>query len=851
MKKSTLSHLPIDDALPEILDRFRARGVLALIAEPGAGKTTRLPRALLDHGFDDRGAIVVLEPRRLATRMAAQRVADELGEKVGGRVGYQVRFDDTTGPRTRVRFVTEGILMRQLAADPTLEGVSTLVLDEFHERHLHGDLALAFARGLLRSRRPDLRIVVMSATLDAERVASFLEADVVRVPGRTHPVTIEHAATVDDRPLERQVTAALRRLLDEGLDGDVLVFLPGAAEIRRAKEACAPLVERSGLDLAVLHGDLPPAEQDRAVRKGDRPKVILSTNVAESSVTIEGVVAVIDSGLARVARHSPWSGLPSLTTVPISQASATQRAGRAGRLRPGRCFRLYTKHDHDTRPHHDDPEIRRADLAEPFLLLRAAGHDPASFPFFEPPPEAALGAADRLLRRVGAIDAHGELAPIGRRLLELPLHPRLARLVLEAETREVAPRGCLIAALASERDIELASRTRIGERASSIGDVGSSDLLARVEAFEWAEGERFRPERLRARGLDVGAVRSVARARDQLVRALARRGGAVIPEGRLHEEEDALLMAILAGFPDRVARRRNLHRPDLVFAGGGAGVLAPSSVVHDAELLVAIDADDRRSGPALVRLASAIEPEWLLELFPEHIEEKRELLFDPTSERIEETHTLRYDGIVLDETRRRDVEGPAVTELLAEAVLARGLDAVVDRDELTALRNRIEFAAKNGFAIAPLDDSALRAALRLLCEGCRSVAEVRNASLLDALRQQIGHATLARLDVFAPEYVALPGRRRVPVTYEADRPPFLASRLQDFFGLTEGPTVAGGAVPLVLHLLAPNQRAVQVTTDLAGFWERHYPALRKELMRRYPRHAWPDDPVRARPDRIC
>src|SRR5512145_1205510 len=446
--------LPIDPLLPEIVAALRAAPSLVIEAPPGAGKTTRVPAALLAGRVVGDKEIVVLEPRRLAARLAARRVADELGEKAGETAGYQVRFEDVTSPRTRIRFVTEGLLTRQLLSAPTLPSVGAVLLDEFHERHLQGDLALALLRRLQRTGRPDLRLVAMSATLDAAPVAAYLGAPSLRSEGRRFEVAVEHLSPEEaarDARLDDLVARAVRRLHREGTDGDVLVFLPGAAEIRRSREALADWAERAGVDLLPLHGDLPPEEQDRAVAPGPRRKVILSTNVAETSVTIEGVVAVVDSGLARVASHSPWSGLPRLEVRKVSRASAAQRAGRAGRTRPGRALRLYTRHDHDSRPEFDLPEVAREDLCEPFLALAALGAL-EGFPWFEPPPPAAAAAARALLERLGAVDARGTVTDLGRRMLRFPLHPRLGRLVCEAEARGAGEAGALLAAILGERD---------------------------------------------------------------------------------------------------------------------------------------------------------------------------------------------------------------------------------------------------------------------------------------------------------------------------------------------------------------------------------------------------------------
>src|SRR5262245_7475670 len=421
--------LPIDPILPAICDHLRRDPNLVLEAPPGAGKTTRVPRALLDAGFAERGELLVLEPRRLAARMAARRVAEELGEAVGDTIGYTMRFEDASGPKTRIRFVTEGILTRRLMTDHELRGVSVVLLDEIHERHLDGDVALALLRRLQRGRRPDLKLAAMSATLDAQRIAAFLgDAPRVQAEGKRFEVAIEHLSESDDRPLESQVASALRRLLDEGLAGDVLVFLPGALEIRRAMEATAKLAQKADLLVLPLHGSLSPAEQDRAVHPASQRKVILSTNVAETSVTIDGVVAVVDSGLARVMTHAPWSGLPTLKVAKISRASAVQRAGRAGRTRPGRCLRLYTRGDLLARPEFEAPEVARADLAETVLSLLSAGvPDPAAFAWFEAPPRASIDAALELLGRLGAIDEARRVSGIGRGVLRFWGRPRRGR----------------------------------------------------------------------------------------------------------------------------------------------------------------------------------------------------------------------------------------------------------------------------------------------------------------------------------------------------------------------------------------------------------------------------------------
>ena len=867
--------LPIDSLLPAICDALRSARSLVLEAPPGAGKTTRVPRALLDDGVA--GEILVLEPRRLAARMAARRVAEELGEPVGRTVGYKVRFEEAVSAETRVCFVTEGMLTRRLLQDRRLDGVGTVLLDEFHERHLQSDVALALLRRLQTGERPDLRIAVMSATLESTPVAAYLGgAPVIRSEGRLFEVSVEHLPRADDRPLQVVVASTLRRLLDEGLDGDVLVFLPGAQEIRRTMEACQPLARSADLLLLPLHGSLSATEQDRAVRPADRRKVILATNVAETSVTIDGVVAVIDSGLARVATHAPWSGLPSLRVARVSRASAAQRAGRAGRTRPGRCVRLYTSGDLAARPEHQAPEIVRLDLAETVLELAASGiTDVAAFGWFEPPPAGAVAAAETLLERLGAAtrgDAGIEITPLGRRMLAFPVHPRQARMIVEAERRGVGAEGCTLAALVGEREIA-APRSRRDEQCSS-------DLLAALADFEEAEQRGFSFEAVRALGLDPARVGAVHRTAQQLVR-ISRRGGRagarVAEPSSAAERETELLITILAGYPDRVGR---LRRPanatgragiEVVLAAGGTARLADGSAIADTDLVVAVDVEERteaerdrrgssahgdnraRGGAqpsgAVVRMASAIEADWLLELFTHAVKDTTDVVWNDSAGRAEVVRRLSYDGLVLEETRSANVTPELAARALATAARARGVRSFLKGDDLDRWLARVDFVREHcpALGLPVIDEAALGVALEKLCEGKRSFAELEAADPMRALTALLTPEQARRLDDFAPERIALPGGRQTRVVYTKGAAPSLASRLQDFFGMAASPSIAGGRVPVVLHLLAPNQRPVQITTDLAGFWERHYPAIARELRRRYPRHSWPEDPRTAKP----
>jgi ATP-dependent helicase HrpB len=866
-----VAQLPIDPHLPEIVARLRTGDPkepqnLIIQASPGAGKTTRVAPALLDAGVVGPREIIVLEPRRIAARLAARRVAEERGERLGQTIGYQVRYEDVSSAGTRIRFVTEGVLTRRLLVDPELRRIGAVILDEFHERHLQADLALALLRRLQRERRPDLQLIVMSATLDARPVQAFLgNALAISVEGRRFEIAIEHLARPDDRPLAEQVAGAVSRLVNEGLDGDLLVFLPGAAEIKRAAVSCQRLAEQHRLLVVPLHGELPAAEQDRAVRPADRRKVILSTNVAESSVTIDGVVAVIDSGLARTAGHSPWSGLPHLNVSRISQAAAVQRAGRAGRTRPGRCLRLYTAADFAARPAFEAPEIMRIDLAEPVLELHAAGVvDPARFEWYEQPPRESTAAAEALLERLGAIDGDGTLTETGRRMLTFPLHPRLSRLLVESERRGVGDDGAIIAAIVSERDIVARDLFGAGRERPAARHSGPSDLLDRLDRFRAVERHKFAPDAVRNAGLDVGAVAAADRVRTRLSRM---RHSKDLPlDDQPHE--DALLISILAGYPDRVARRRAVAREkgsteiEALLSGGGQAVLAATSVVRQSDFFVAVDAEDRRAQssakgrPAAgieIRLASEIKADWLLDHYLDAVREVDEVKWNAAAERVEGVRQLLYDRLVIDETRLNLDSNPEVAEaaghLLSEAAQSAGIETFFERTEIDSYLARLDFVARLTREVAwpEIGMREVENAFADLCRGRRSFDELRAACGRGGLRRILNESLTTEqrrlLDRLAPERLSLHARRQVKIEYEGGKNPWIASRLQDFFGMRDGPRIGDGRVPLVLHLLAPNQRPVQVTADLAGFWTRHYPQIRRELSRRYPRHAWPEDPL--------
>ena len=840
--------LPIDEALPRLLAALRTGNAAVLVAPTGAGKTTRVPPALLTAGIGGDGRIVLLEPRRVAARAAARRIAEEGGWRLGEEVGYQVRFDRREGPATRILVVTEGILVQMLQADPFLAGVGTVIFDEVHERSLATDLSLAMARRVQREVRPDLVLLAMSATLDPGPLAAFLGGPVIESRGRQYPVAIHHldrpGGRTDERPLPMIVAAGVERVLST-TDGDLLVFLPGVGEIQRTGEALAPLATARDLAVLPLYGDLPAERQDEVLRRGSRRKVVLATNVAESSITVDGVTAVVDSGLVRRLRYDPSTGLDRLELGRVSRASADQRAGRAGRQGPGVCLRLWAAWEEATLPERETPEIARVDLASPALQLLAWGEtDLARFGWFEPPAPEALAAARLLLARLGAVDAGGVTAR-GQAMARLPVHPRLARLLLEGRAGGWTREAALLAALLAERD----PFPPAGDRESRRHAVrpSRSDLLDRLEALEAFERRGAEPDLPGGRQLNRNAARFVLQARDQLAEVARRElpPPERSPESPLPRDE-ALLKALLAAFPDRLARRREPKSPRALLVGGRGVRLADESAVVTPELFLAIDLDDR--GPeALVRLASEVAPAWLPR---ERLATDVEVEFDPERERVIAWKRTRYEDLVIAESEATLPEGEA-TRRLAEAAAER-LDRALPLDDpevaafLARVRSLGVWMPELGLPV--FGPAELRDLLPTLAAGRRSFADLRRAPLLAALEGVLTWEQREALRREAPERWTVPGGRSVRLEYGEDgRPPVLAARIQELFGLAETPQVAAGRVPVLLHLLAPNGRPQQITHDLKSFWATTYKEVKKELQGRYPKHAWPEDPWNARP----
>lgn len=832
---SPLAPLPIDDVLADLLAALRRDACAVLRAPTGAGKTTRVPPALLDAGIAGSGIVLVLEPRRLAARAAARRMAHERGVDLGGEVGFHVRFDRKASARTRILVVTEGLVVRMLQDDPFLEGVGAVVFDEFHERNLDTDLALAMVRRVQREARPDLKILAMSATIATNELSRWLDdCPAIESRGRLHPVDVEYAAAEDARPIHSIVAADVARALEKTA-GDVLAFLPGVGEIRRARQELETLARKRDIALFELYGDLPAEEQDAVLRKSDRRKIVLATNVAETSVTIEGITAVVDSGFARKMRFDAGVGLDRLELQRISRSSADQRAGRAGRTAPGVCLRSWTERVQRSLSDADEPEIRRVDLAGAVLQLSCFGErDPAAFPWFEAPSSAALEQAQRLLVRLGAIEAGSSgVTAIGHAMARLPAHPRLARLLVEGHRLGCASSAALAAAMLQERDPFLRSDVR---RARS----SDSDVVDRVVALAAFERNGS------TTALNAGAARFVSRAADDMYGQLERALG---PERTLETSiEEALMRALFAAYADRLAVRRAPGDRRGVMVGGRGVRLADESAVIEHDLFVCVDMDAGKRGEraeALVRQASAVERAWI---DPASLRTETHVEFDREKQRVTATKRTLFEDLVLDEVQAGVPEGDAVARVLAAAAaedMQRALPLAEKETRSFLARVRSLRIWVPELDLPAFEEAEIAELLPELCAGARSFDELWKRDLPAFLRSKLSHDQQRALDREAPERLQVPSGSWIVLEYEPGRPPVLAARIQELFGLSDTPRIARGRVGVVMHLLAPNYRPQQVTDDLKSFWSNAYFEVRKELKRRYPKHSWPEDPWNA------
>ena len=806
---------------------------LILTAPTGSGKSTQVPQYLLDDGLCPTGQIVVLQPRRLPARLLAKWVADQRGVRLGDEVGYQIRLDDRTGPRTRIRYVTEGILLRQMLADPRLTGIQAILFDEFHERHLYGDITLARALQIQETHRPDLRLIVMSATLDIAPLQKYLApCEVLSSTGRTFPVTTEFLTKpVGDFPLW-DIAA---EQLDRPFDGDALVFMPGGYEIHRTVQA---IRARHGRRFLVfpLHGDLPPADQDAAVARYDQPKVVVATNVAETSLTIDGVRLVIDSGLARIPRYDPQRGLNTLLIEKISRASADQRAGRAGRTAPGHCLRLWTQREHESRPAQELPEIKRLDLAEVVLTLKASGVDDVkSFRWLEAPDAKSLDRAEQLLADLGALDEQSRITPTGQRMLAFPLHPRYSRMLLAAEQLGCVRPIAFIAALTQGRDILIRNPGKpvLDARAELFGDEHDSDFFLLMRACRYAERNQFQVERCRRLGIHAQSARQVTPLFEQFL-AIAEREGLDVAERPVGN--DAIQKCLLTGFADHLARRLDAGTLRCELVHRRRGLLARDSVVA-APLFVAAEVAEvqGRDLNVMLSLATAVREEWLREMFPGDFRETRQTIFDPVQRRVFTETARQFRDLVLESKRSAEVAPDEAARLLAEHCELPGWNEAVEQ-WITRVNCVAEWVPElNLPRITAADRQMLK---EQVCHGAVSFKEIKDRPVLPVVKSWLSGPQQTWVEQYAPERIELPGGRRAKIHYAPDKPPIVAARIQDLYGVTEGLFIAQRRVPLTIEILAPNQRPVQVTSNLANFWRDQYPKLKQELQRKYPKHEW-------------
>ncbi len=838
--------LPIYELRDELIAALKTDSRLIIEAPTGSGKSTQVPQMLLDSGLCS-GDIVVLQPRRIAARMLARRVAHERGGETGGEVGYQVRFESIVSNKTRIRYVTEGILLRQILGDPELRGVSAVIFDEFHERHLYGDITLARCLHLQKT-RPDLKIIVMSATLDAAPLRDYLAPCCeLKSEGRMFPVEISYAAKridFDHHPVWEAAADAFESAIRSGAEGDVLIFMPGAYEISRTVEAVRSKSCAKDFAVLPLHGELPPRDQDAAVEPGSGRKVVVATNVAETSITIDGIRVVIDSGLARIARYDPARGIDTLFVERISRASADQRTGRAGRTAPGVCHRLWTLQEQSTRRAQELPEILRHDLAEVVLTLKAGGIDDVeNFHWLEKPDPVSLARTLTLLTDLGALDHHGRLTKTGERMVQFPMHPRYARMLLAADEYHCVRQACLIAALTQGKGILERNKGKEvrGQRDDLLGDDDCSDFKRLMRAWSFADKNNYNTGACRELGIHAAAARQVKPLYERFLQIAEQQG---LKINRAAPEDEFLQKCILTAFSDQLARRcdKGTLRCELVH--GRTAELARESVIRDAELLVAAEITEigqtRGQTGVLLNLATAVEEEWLEELFPEDFSEVRVPLYDTSIKRVVVERRRLFRDLALDASITHDPKPDEAAAVLATEVLKGNLDIPGWDEEIENWILRVNLLAEwcPDKKIPVIDEAARRTMLEELCLGAACRKDLREANVKAVVRDWLTYEQQQWVEKQMPERFAMPGGHRARIRYEAGHKPVLSAMIQDFFGMTQTPRIAFGRIPLVVELLAPNRRPVQISEDLESFWRTAYPELRPALSRKYPRHKW-------------
>jgi ATP-dependent helicase HrpB len=851
--------LPIWKIEREITSTLAQGTRLVLVAPTGSGKTTQVPQMLFDAGLAGDRRIVVLQPRRVAARTVAMRVASERGAKLGQEVGYQVRFDDQTSLGTRICFVTEGILLRWLQDDPTLNDVAIVLFDEFHERNLLSDVALALAKQLQRTSRPDLKLGVMSATLAAKPVAAYLDdCPILISEGQMFPVETVYLDQPDERPITEQAADAVERIIADGEQGDVLVFMPGMGEINATMNSLGAARTGERLALIPLHGELPPEDQDRAFAPNPLRKVIVSTNVAETSVTIDGVRHVVDSGQARVARYDAERGISTLFIEPISRASAEQRKGRAGRTAPGTCHRLWTESGHLNRPERNTPEIQRADLAEVVLLLHSLHiRKAAQFDWLDKPDPAAVERAEKLLVLLGAIDEQsGDLTAVGKQMLRLPMHPRYSRMIVEAARNNCVPAAALCAALVSGRDLLM----RLGRDDKHVSEArelfegsAASDFHTLMRAYQFAKQNGFSPERCRRYGIHAQTARQVEQTFEQIIELarrqnLAPRDPVPVPASA----DDALLKCVMAGFVDQLCVRRDQGTLECEMTEGRHGTLMRESVVQNAPLFVTSTirevAGRGSTNLTLLGLATAVKREWIEEMFPQHLATQVEHLYDRTHKRVAAVKLIRFRDLVIHHEHQRDVDPEASGRALAEAFAKGWFELPLLTHDLKQFIARVNLVA----AAAPeldfpaFDRPALVNALAKAFSGLTLVKEAQAAQLREAVHAHLAPEQRGWLDELAPTAIPWGGGKPLKLLYPEEaldedgvpNSPEIQVKLHEVLQQRDHPNICEGKLPVKIWLCAPDGKRLDATTNWPAFKINTYPKLRPALVKKYAGFTW-------------
>ncbi len=830
--------LPIFEVKSNIISEFKEKNRIVIHSPTGSGKSTQVPQFILDSNLC-KGRILVLEPRRIAARMLASRVSNERGIELGTIVGFQTRFESAFNDDTRILYITEGVLPRKLLNDSNLSGIDTVIFDEFHERSLTTDLGLALVKKLQDISRPDLRIIIMSATLDSESLSRYLETSVtIKSAGRMYPVEERY---IPSSPMMQPWDNALngiRLLMREKADGDVLIFMPGAYEIKKTVDLIKNAALPETCNVMPMYGDLPWESQKRVMEPTEKRKIIVATNIAETSLTIPNVRHVIDSGLARVNRYDPGRGFNTLYVESISRASANQRAGRAGREGPGICIRLWGAGSHNDRALFSEPEILRVDLAEAVLTLKVLGiSDPSLFNWFEPPPHQALSRAKQLLYLLGAFDLNGALTEDGKAMAFFPAHPRISRLLFEAIKHGVPHEGAFAAAVLSERPV-LSGKPDLADKSDI--KTGESDFEALAYLIGMAEKSGFSPQVCSRLGINAGAARQVLRTQAYYIGLLR----------KLHtktqdtsSDRHALSKALLCSYPDKLARFRDNGTLQYVMQGNKSGELARESAARGAQLIIAADIREMRNRGAQARtilsLACGIDEEWLLSYFPNGWRSETRIEWEEARMMVVNRVRTWCLDVLIEELTKDDVDPVSGSVFLASIIIDKKLRLEGFEEETDKLIDRIKWLALKfpDKGLPDFGDNERNMIIREMCIGETRYSAIKNKPALQAVYNLLG-TKKGFVETMAPSYITLPNNRRMPIVYKAAREPVGRTRIQDLYGMNESPTVAGGSVSVLIEILAPNNRPVQVTNDLKGFWECHYPELKKTLSRRYPKHEW-------------